>query len=624
MFSVRASKRGGRIGKLCLEKREISTPRLFPVVCLITGTTPRGGGLWKYILQANSNGLLRRNVPVMSQVLHFLDFIPRKPSSVDRWRKLGVRERYNSEVNPPLSYNAPIFFDSGGFQLLWNDNVDLSIHGLSIRNEDGFQTVLKLQRDFGGSGSNIIATLDYPLPPGLAQLEAEERMTRSIQNAVNTALYLRESSNYKPFLFVAAHGQNRSSIGHYIDTVFKKFKENDLEDYSVGLAVGSLVPLRGAKKHQSIIELLRGLRENIPAHLLNKIPLHTFGITGNLVPVLAYLGIDSFDSSTYVQETRGLTYIDPQTKRSHPILEMEELTCNCLVCCDFRLKFSLRELQDALTSETRPGGQPLPNGRYKSEYYGYIALHNLEMDFQIVEETRQAIEADTLRDYLVKHVEKFPKLQPTLEVIAAEDEDLRSKLTRTVVSMPQQVQLNFSKQVISLKYTPHSFDILLNGYYPPENKRILLVIPCSGGKPYSESRSHRFIKERLFQALSGNISALHKVTLSGLYGPVPDEYESAEPVLGYNFRLEPLDTAQIGLVAERLVTYLNRYSNHYTACVGYATSRAYRVVLEQVAHQVPHFQVLPVKPKSRRFTEFFRRENVSELVEHIVIALNSM
>ncbi len=53
---------------------EISTPALFPVASLITGTTPRGGGIWKWVLHAHPHGLLRQQRPIMTQALHFLDF----------------------------------------------------------------------------------------------------------------------------------------------------------------------------------------------------------------------------------------------------------------------------------------------------------------------------------------------------------------------------------------------------------------------------------------------------------------------------------------------------------------------------------------------------------------------
>lgn len=613
MFASKYSKYG-RIGKLSLAQFEpISTPSLFPVVCLITGTTPKGGGLWKYILQADElNSIMRRNLPVMSQVLHFLDFIRTNRKGLEKWLDDGIKQRYFNEITPSVQYTAPIFLDSGGYKLLWNKNLDLSAYGWSIEDANAPLFILELQNKLGG---DMVATLDYPLPPGLVKEEANERMQKSIINAIIAAQCLQQRSDYKPFLYVAAHGQDRSSMGHYIKQVFDKFKAENLTNYPFGLAVGSLVPLRGGHKYFTIIELLRGLQENIPEELREKIPIHVFGVTGSMIPILSYLGIDTFDSSTYIQETRSLSYISSNTGRPQPVLEMENLTCNCRICKGI----NLAELQDALMADTR--GQPLPNGHYKSKYYGDIALHNLEMDFRIVTQTKQVIKSDSLQEYLIEHTDKFPKLRSVLDIIAKEDDSLRVRLSRTVIPQPQKHKLNLNERVISLKYTSDDFDILKNGYYPPQDKQVLLIIPCSGGKPYSQSRSHRLIAERLEQALGKNAKRIHKITLSGLYGPVPEECENESPILGYDFRLEPFNKAQIDLIADRLVSYLERYGERYAACVGYATSRAYRTVLEQATQKVPYLCVLPIKPKTKRLTEFFRKENVAELVEEVKLAL---
>jgi predicted RNA-binding protein len=174
---------------------------------------------------------------------------------------------------------------------------------------------------------------------------------------------------------------------------------------------------------------------------------------------------------------------------------------------------------------------------------------------------------------------------------------------------------------ISLKYSPDDFNILGNGYTPPEDKNILLVIPCSEGKPYSTSRTHRLVMERLAEALGEELNKVHVVTLSGLYGPVPSEYEAESAIMGYDFRLEPSNQAQISLVADRLIEYLERYIENYHTRIGYATSLAYRMTLERAVLDVPTLAVLPHKPKTRRLTEFFRRENIQELVEHTGNAL---
>lgn len=255
-FETVKSGKHGRIGNLILDKNRsfIKTPVLFPVVNFVTGTTARGGGIWKYVLQADlQNSLLRRNLPVMSQVLHFLDFQSTTPKVLTTWREQSIPVRYNEEIQPSLNYSGPIFLDSGGFKLLWSDSLDLSAYGLSIENGNGPQTILDLQLDFGG---DIVASLDYPLPPGLDRAEAQERMEKSRDNAIRAALLLKDRTAKNPFLFVAAHGQDKETIGHYTQLVFQKFKENGLSDFNFGIAVGSLVPLRGSRKYHTIIEIL--------------------------------------------------------------------------------------------------------------------------------------------------------------------------------------------------------------------------------------------------------------------------------------------------------------------------------------------------------------------------------
>jgi 7-cyano-7-deazaguanine tRNA-ribosyltransferase len=100
---------------------------------------------------------MRRQMALMSQALHFLDFGV-SANSLARWRTTGLREPYN-HAYPDLDYTAPLFLDSGGFKLLWTRELDLSRYGIRANSE----AILHLQRDFGGE---IIATLDYPLPPG--------------------------------------------------------------------------------------------------------------------------------------------------------------------------------------------------------------------------------------------------------------------------------------------------------------------------------------------------------------------------------------------------------------------------------------------------------------------------
>jgi len=608
----------GRFGKLYLIRNgnplpPISTPILYPVVSLMTGVTPRGGGIWKYVLR----DCMSQNIPLLSQVLHFIDY-NLSPKHVDYWRKKPLRERYRKQYELGENYNAPLFLDSGGFKLLYNSNLDLSdyqIRNLSYAAKD----IVDLQMDLGG---DIIATLDYPFPPNIKREEALERMRKSANNAIEVAKYL-EQQDSTPYLYVCCHGQTREDIREYIKDIFNRMSAIGFEEF--GLAIGSVVPLRSKRKYKKIIEIIKGAIEGIPEKDLEKTPIHTFGITGNFIPMLTYLGVDSFDSSSYIQTAKRLSYIDPDTMQKDSIYELEELKCDCRICKEI----DLFEMQKALASNT--SFKPVYTGKYRSEYYSYIALHNLEVDFKILENSKDAIRADDISEAIIEQMKKEPHIKEAVEWLSRDDPKLRSKLTKAIFAMKKQRNSFFEllrnsrqlllfednqqeERTVSLDYTPDSFTIP-DAYKPPVDKKILLIIPCSGTKPYSESRTHSILMSKINDAFAEKAKKVHKITLSGLYGPVPQEFEEEKPVLEYDFRLNRHDKEQISLCAKRVEDYINKYSSHYSAILGYATSIAYRTVLEEVAQSRDDFVLLPTNPKRRTISEFFRQSNTAELLE---------
>ncbi|MCZ6678486.1 MAG: tRNA-guanine transglycosylase, partial [Candidatus Poribacteria bacterium] len=196
-YQTKIRGKGGRIGELHLQRGgadlpPLSTPILYPVLAFMTGTTPRGGGIWKYLLR----DFMKRDVPILSQVLHFLDF-NLTGKNIERWREKPMRASYR-EING--RYDAPLFLDSGGFKLLYNAGLDLSEFGIHKQTEA--DDILAFQLDFGG---DIIASLDYPLPPRLARSEAEARMHRSLQNAFRAAERLADMET-PPYFYICCHG----------------------------------------------------------------------------------------------------------------------------------------------------------------------------------------------------------------------------------------------------------------------------------------------------------------------------------------------------------------------------------------------------------------------------------
>jgi 7-cyano-7-deazaguanine tRNA-ribosyltransferase len=616
-FQIKQERTRGRIGELSIFRDGVPlpslyTPLLLPVVSFVTGTTAQGGGIWRYVLHGNTEfGLLRRNMPLMTQVLHFLDFNI-SPKSLAQWRGKTLRDRYN-ETHENLNYSAPLFLDSGGYKLLTNSQLDISKYGVP-QDQDLPKHIVNLQRDFGG---DIIASLDYPLPPNLVRNEAIERMEKSRRNAIIASRYLDESKDYSPLLYIAVHGQTGDDIRSYVKGVFEDRGENGLSKRSFGLAIGSLVPLRGSRKYIKIIELVRNAIAGIPRDRKQNTPIHVFGVSGTMIPLLVYLGVDTFDSSSYIQQARNLHYLLPDTFRKKPILELENLNCECPIC----QTIDFDDLHRILT--TGRNYKPRPGDKYKSEYYAAIALHNLELDFAIVNRTEEAISSDDLISLLVEMGKKIPDLGDALEYLSTDDQRLYTQINKTINGPTKYHELEFGNLLsngksnghsISLKFTPESFQIP-DSYCPPEDKNVLLIIPCSSKKPYSSSRTHRFLYQKIKERFDKDHPRIHKVTLSGLYGPVPEEFEMEEAILRYEFQLLPQNSLQIDLLAERVIDYLEKFEDHYDGIYAYATSLAYRSVIESVLEKNKKLTLYPQQPKQRKLTEFFRNSNVNELLE---------
>ncbi len=633
----------GRIGEFRLQRNgqdlpPLSTPILYPVICFMTGTSPRGGGIWKYLLKH----FMKHNVPVLSQVLHFLDF-NLTARHIAYWREKPMRERY-LEVNAP--YNAPLFLDSGGFKLLYNADLDLSEYGIHKSTEA--EDILAFQTDFGG---DIIASLDYPIPPALARSEAETRMNQSLQNAFRAAELLADSKSplppfvkggggdlqtHAPYLYICCHGQSREDIRNYVERVFDRMK-GVLPSF--GLAVGSLVPLRGLNDAEVLLRI-RGALDAIPDSERARTPIHAFGVSGNLAPILAYLGVDSFDSTSYIQSARNLGYSHPETQRKLKIMELDTMECTCLICRET----SLEEMQQAFMEAK--SYQRTSTGKYKSEYYAAIALHNFEQEAATLNRMKAAIEADDALEELVRHASTARGIGAAIDWLVETDNVFAARMAKTVVRIPKKIRRNRfptnpyqlelftyptedpienadeteaalylreEQPTISLNYTPDSFQIP-SDYQPPKDKKILLTLPCAGKKPYSLSRTHSIVSAKLHTAFGDNQQAIHKITLSGLYGPVPEEFESEPAVVRYEFRLSPQNIARIQLCADRFNTYLDRYGDHYEMIVGYATSYAYRTVFELIQKHRSDFILLPTKPKQKRLSEFFRHVHLDELI----------
>jgi len=262
-------------------------------------------------------------------------------------RKDEIRE---NGIHRVLKTKKPIIIDSGGFQFM-KKNAEL---------EQEF--VLRYQEE---SGCDIGITFDYPILSGLSLEEKENRMERSIYNS-NLALKLK--NNKKMLLYSAVHGHNPADIKKYLKSLDSGFD---------GYAVGSLVPKK--RDYNMLINVVSAAR--------NEKPLHIFGITGfPALFALSYMGVETFDSWTYLVAAAFKEYIDPGTLKRVKLRKVKKLPeCDCFICGDY-------DLNDFLEGT--------------SEAEILLALHNLNVFLKEMEHVREKIKENELESYILKKGEK--------------------------------------------------------------------------------------------------------------------------------------------------------------------------------------------------------------------------
>jgi archaeosine synthase len=104
-------------------------------------------------------------------------------------------------------------------------------------------------------------------------------------------------------------------------------------------------------------------------------------------------------------------------------------------------------------------------------------------------------------------------------------------------------------------------DFVATRYSAPIHKPIILLLPCSAKKPYSDSKSHRRFAAVIEAAMSGMESRVAEVILTSPLGLVPRELERIYPAGQYDIPVTgDWDTEEIEIGANALVTHLKKFS----------------------------------------------------------------
>lgn len=231
-----------------------------------------------------------------------------------QWERLKNGVTLREEMG--LDDRTVIFADSGGFDFQSTDP--------DTTPKSTLETQRLIQAD-------IYGTVDLPLS---RENRAEENQRR-IQESIEHALVASNLHDGEGLLFSSVHGYDPETIQNSICHLEKRGTFD-------GYALGSLVPIR--TDYKKVTKLILAARTATDKHL------HVYGLGGLVyIPLLLYLGVDSFDSSSFIRSAGKRNYLVPGFggEELRHIDDLDYLPCSCPVCSSTAFT-TIREDRDLL------------------------------------------------------------------------------------------------------------------------------------------------------------------------------------------------------------------------------------------------------------------------------------
>jgi len=166
-------------------------------------------------------------------------------------------------------------------------------------------------------------------------IDSKNNHSKIINSINNAKIMIKNKKNSEILFFASLQGYDSLTLKNSIKYLNKC---GDFDGYALG----------GALNYYSNYKLLVNNIISVKKELNNK-PFHLYGLSGHtIIPLLIYMGVDTFDSSSFVKAAAFKRYLIPLQGRKHlsdigiPLNKI----CNCRICKEntYEEIFNSREL----------------------------------------------------------------------------------------------------------------------------------------------------------------------------------------------------------------------------------------------------------------------------------------
>lgn len=221
------------------------------------------------------------------------------------------------------------------------------------------------------------------------------------------------------------------------------------------------------------------------------------------MPLLTYLGIDFFDTLYGNYMAHSNTYLEWSGKYEINKLKDHSFYCQCDGC----------------------------KARSDIPIESWLSKHNSFFTKAIMQNIQFSFLKDKLRDFVKQTVLIDPSLVALLRIADKKGQILLEQYNPSFKSEKLLITSfsDFSRPEV-LRYQK----LFLDRFRIPDWNQIVLILPCSAKKPYSESKSHRLFSKAIKTGLGGSRFIMTELIITSPLGIVPRFWEKVYPAGFYD------------------------------------------------------------------------------------------
>lgn len=188
---------------------------------------------------------------------------------------------------------------------------------------------------------------------------------------------------------------------------------------------------------------------------------------------------------------------------------------------------------------------------------------------------------------------------------------------------------------VGVKYLLHpafeeGYQKIVGEYKPRKHYKLLLILPCSYGKPYSQSYIHYFILKALRE--TEYYDDIHQLIVTNA-GVVPRELDEYYPYVAYDwnprYETPEIKKEYIRVLRRRLKGYLEKFREYYDKIACYLrwnsdSYQAVKMVSEELGIQIPNLAPKEVPEEELREVSLNRLYEDEDLILITPTALRSL